>query len=153
MTTDTYDTMYVGVNVFVMREGKLLFGKRKNIFGDGTWALPGGHLEKGENIADAAARELKEETNLIAPTTELEFRTLVNTPNGSRGHYIQLGFLAKEVIGEPENLEPDRCYELGWFEPSKLPAAIFPTHDEMIKNFFGGKYFADAPLKSYIVTT
>ncbi len=49
-------TFPVGVNVFVIKDGKLLLGKRKNISGDGEWGLPGGHLEKNEKMEDGATR-------------------------------------------------------------------------------------------------
>ena len=52
---------YIGVAVIVVREGRVLLGKRKNAHGAGTWQFPGGHLEYGESIEDCARRELFEE--------------------------------------------------------------------------------------------
>jgi len=42
---DKYEKFHIGINVFVVRDKKLLLGKRKNVYGAGTWGLPGGHLE------------------------------------------------------------------------------------------------------------
>lgn len=58
------DTFLVGINVLVIRGNKILLGKRKNKVGDGdgTWGLPGGYFEHNENMQQAAARELLEET-------------------------------------------------------------------------------------------
>lgn len=61
-----YESFKIGVNIFVIKDEKLLLGKRKNVYGDGSWALPGGHLEHGEEIKHAGKRELFEETNLTA---------------------------------------------------------------------------------------
>lgn len=51
----------VGVAVVVRRAGKILLGKRKGSHGAGTWALPGGHVELGEDPVITAFRELVEE--------------------------------------------------------------------------------------------
>src|SRR3989344_5129174 len=96
-------TYPVGINVFVIKDGKLLLGKRKGSSGEGQWGLPGGHLESGEGMVDAARRELQEETGLQA--TEFIF---VNVVNDARQdvHYVQVGFLAEGVTGEPSLMEP-----------------------------------------------
>jgi 8-oxo-dGTP diphosphatase len=46
----------VGCEIFLIKDDAILLGKRKNCYGEGTWGLPGGHLEQGESI-----RELLEE--------------------------------------------------------------------------------------------
>lgn len=54
----------IGVGVCVVKDDQILFGKRLNSHGQGTWAFPGGHLEFGESLADCARREVLEETGL-----------------------------------------------------------------------------------------
>ncbi len=139
---DIYQTFHLGVNVFVLRGTQLLLGKRKGaIFGAGTWGLPGGHLETGEAMKEAAARELMEETGLSA--TQLEFSNIVNDRSGEQ-HYIQVGFIADGIIGEPAIKEPDRCEEWKWFEVNALPENLFPPHINQINNFLQKRLFADA---------
>jgi len=41
---------YIGVGVCVVKDGKVLLGKRQNAHGDGCWCFPGGHLEFKESI-------------------------------------------------------------------------------------------------------
>ena len=67
----------IAVNIFVVRDGLILLGKRKGAIGDGTWCLPGGHLEYMESLTEAAKRELKEETGLEA---DLTWENLINDP-------------------------------------------------------------------------
>ena len=136
-----YDSFRVGANVFLVRDSKLLLGRRKNIFGDGTWALPGGHLETGESMTGAAKRELDEETGLIAKG--MKFVALVNNVQDN-GHYIQVGFLAEGVEGEPQLKEPDKCYEWKWYDLDQLPDTLFIGHQRLIQIFLDKKVFEDS---------
>ncbi|RLC15632.1 MAG: DNA mismatch repair protein MutT, partial [Deltaproteobacteria bacterium] len=52
----------IGVAAIVIKDKKVLLGKRKNAHGAGTWAFPGGHLEYKESIEECAKREVFEET-------------------------------------------------------------------------------------------
>lgn len=136
-----YEKFNTGVNIFVLRDDELLLGKRKNVYGEGCWGLPGGHLECKEKMEEAAQRELKEETGLEA--TEFEFLNLVNDIRQDE-HYIQVGFLAKDVSDdEPRLIEPDRCEEWKWFDLDSLPDNIFIGHIEQIKAFRENIYFID----------
>src|SRR3989339_718967 len=54
----------VGVAVIIIKNGKVLMHKRKNSHGDGTWSLPGGHLEFNESLEECAQRETFEETGM-----------------------------------------------------------------------------------------
>ncbi|KAE9395847.1 hypothetical protein BT96DRAFT_1021756 [Gymnopus androsaceus JB14] len=78
----------VGVGVFVLnREGRFVLGKRKGSHGQGTWALPGGHLEAGESFEACAAREVLEETNITIKN--VRFLTATNDVMAAEGkHYV-----------------------------------------------------------------
>jgi 8-oxo-dGTP diphosphatase len=134
-------TFPIGINVFVVRDDKLLLGKRKNTAGEGQWGLPGGHLELEENMLDTAARELKEETSLTAKS--FRFLNLVNDNAGNTRHYIQVGFLAEDVAGEVQLMEPERCSEWRWFPLDSLPENISFGHKKQTELFLAGTPFAD----------
>ena len=135
VNNDAYASFRVGVNIFVVRENKLLLGKRANVFGAGSWGMPGGHLETNERMIDAAARELEEETGLTA--AGFAFIMLVNNRQ-REGHYIQTGFLAEGVEGEPELKEPERCSEWRWFDLNELPEPLFIGHHKLIELYREG---------------
>ncbi|MDD5050707.1 MAG: NUDIX domain-containing protein [Candidatus Pacebacteria bacterium] len=139
-------TFPVGVNVFVIKDGKLLLGQRKNTSGDGLWGLPGGHLETGENMIDCARRELKEETSLEAE--KFTFTNLANDngPTNNR-HYVQVGMIAEGVKGEVKLTEPELCYEWKWFDLKNLPKELFFGHKNQIELFLKRLPFGDGIIK------
>lgn len=116
----------VGVQAIVTarrQHRQVLLGMRKNVYGDGQWAFPGGHLEFGESFEDAAARELEEETGLRA--TEMCVWKSINTPY-EHTHYVQIGVQVVSFRGKERNLEPDRCANLRWWSLDGLPEPLFP---------------------------
>ncbi|ESQ80762.1 NUDIX domain-containing protein [Asticcacaulis sp. YBE204] len=59
-----YPPVFVTVDTLILHDGKVLLIKRGGLPGRGQWALPGGFLDKGETLFEAALRELHEETGL-----------------------------------------------------------------------------------------
>jgi 8-oxo-dGTP diphosphatase len=136
------DSFRVGVNVFCVRDGKLLLGERiGDAWPDGNgWGLPGGHLERNESMRDRARTELKEEAGLLVQ--ELEFVGLHNNTRGNV-HYIQIGFLGHDVESDPVVKELDLCRGWKWFLLNELPDHIFIGHRGLVKAFLEKRYFLD----------
>jgi 8-oxo-dGTP diphosphatase len=120
----------IGVGVCMIKDGKVLLGKRLNAHGQGTWAFPGGHLEFGETVVNCAKREVAEETGMKisnirkGPYTEDLF-IAVNK------HYITLLMIADWQSGEPVILEPDKCQEWRWFAWDQFPSPLFRTFESL----------------------
>ncbi|MFA6256935.1 MAG: NUDIX domain-containing protein [Candidatus Paceibacterota bacterium] len=135
------DSFLVGVNAFVIKDNKILLGKRKNSAGEGEWGLPGGHLEHNEGMIQAVARELLEETGLTCDSF-----TFLNMGHDSSGdkHYVHVSFLAQNIEGEPSLMEPDKCYGWEWLDLDKLPDNIFDSHKRRIKAFLDNQIFIDS---------
>lgn len=121
----------VGCDIFVLKEGTLLLGVRKNTYGEGDWGLPGGHVEYGETIIECAKRELKEETGIEGE--KLELITVSDEPR-SDAHYIHLCFVINDFKGEAKLMEPEKCEKWQFFDLNKLPENIFWPHIPLIKN-------------------
>ena len=80
-------------------EGRVLLIQRANDPYEGSWALPGGFVDVGETVEDAAVREAKEETGL-----DVELLRLVGVysepDRDPRGHNVSVAFLAR-AEGDP----------------------------------------------------
>lgn len=139
------DTLYprVGIGVLVMKEGKLLLGRRKGSHGAGEHASPGGHLEHLESFADAAAREVDEETGLkIGP---VRFLRVLNTTQYAPRHYVDIAFVAEWVSGLPTVKEPDKVESWAWYDLDALPSPLFGTLPTAIEALRTGQALWDAP--------
>ena len=88
-----------GVGVICLREADVLLIRRGKPPLQGAWSLPGGRVEWGETLADAALRELFEETGV-----EAELLGLVDVVDGLFGpdtHYVLIDYAARWRSGEP----------------------------------------------------
>ncbi len=122
----------VGVGVVVIKDNKVLLGKRKNAHGQGSWSFPGGHLEFNEELEDCARREVREETGLQIKNIRLG--TFTNDIFRDEGkHYVTLFMVADWDSGEPEVMEPEKCEEWGWFEWSKMSKPLFLPIQNLLK--------------------
>ena len=114
----------IGVAVVVIREDRILLGKRKNAHGAGTWQLPGGHLEFNESIEECARREVFEETGLaVGDLVRGPYTNDIFEDEGK--HYVTLFVIARRWDGEPVLKEPQKCERWEWFSWNDLPAPKF----------------------------
>ncbi len=126
----------IGGEVFIRKGDQILLGRRKGIYGDGTWALPGGHVKYGERVIDAVCRELKEEIDATVTPADLELVSVVDSTDHSLGsHYLHITFELKDPDFEPRLMEPDECAEWRYFHLQALPEEIFPPHKDIIANY------------------
>ncbi len=129
----------VGVQLIVRNGSHILLGQRANAFQSGSWGLPGGHLESGETLLQAAARELLEETGLIAR----EMRVFcVTDPILESNFHLQIGVEALSYSGTPRILEPRKCTGLGFFSLANLPQPLFISSVGVIRNYQSGSFYS-----------
>jgi len=129
-------TASIGCEAYIVRDGQLLLGLRKAVFGAGTWALPGGHLEFMERADYTIARELREETGLRVDPAHAKLLAVTDSPSpdpGRQTHYIHLTFGFDVGHQDAQLLEPEACAEWRWWPINQLPK-LFPPHADIIAN-------------------
>ena len=121
------ETPLIGVGAIVVEPGserasRVLLVKRAHPPIQGQWSIPGGVLEVGELIREAAIREAREETGLIVEPSDLlgVFDRILRSPDGRvQYHYVLIDFLCRRVGGELK--AAGDAAEVRWFTREELP--------------------------------
>jgi 8-oxo-dGTP diphosphatase len=92
----------VGVSTAVFRDGRVLLAQRAVGSLAGLWSLPGGRVEFGEKLAEAALRELEEEVAVVADIVDFAGIVEVMPRAGPQFHFVVIAFAARWVSGEPQ---------------------------------------------------
>jgi len=128
----------VGVGAIIIQNDRVLLVKRAHPPIQGQWSIPGGVLEVGELVREAAIREAREETGLIVQPADLlgvYDRILRNEEQRVQYHYVLVDFLCRPVGGELQAASD--AAEVRWFTRQELPALKLAedTQDVIEKGF------------------
>lgn len=122
-------------------DGCVLFGRRQHTgFEDGAYHLPAGHLEAGESVIQALIRETKEEVGVTITPGQVEFAHVMH--NASSGGRVAFFFNVRQWEGVPENREPEKCSELGWFPLDALPGHLIGYCRAALDHIAAGETFS-----------
>jgi 8-oxo-dGTP diphosphatase len=123
----------VGVGAVVVRDGKALIIKRAHEPRKGEWSLPGGLLELGESLQDAARREIKEETSLdveVGPVIETFDRVHRDDQGRIRYHFVIVDFVCWPNQGEA--LPGSDADGVAWVTPDDIDAYQVNAHAKAV---------------------
>ena len=131
---EVYKNPIPTVDIIIEMESKgIVLIKRKNP--PCGWALPGGFVDYGESLEEAAVREAKEETDLNVKLTG-QFYTCSDPTRDPRHHSISTVYIANaKGIPQPK----DDAIDIGTFGESNLPDAIAFDHRSILKDYFKSK--------------
>jgi ADP-ribose pyrophosphatase YjhB (NUDIX family) len=121
----SYENPVAGVaGVIFDRRGRLLMVRRgPTVDYAGLWCIPCGYVEYEEDVRDAVAREVREETGLTVRVGEvLAVHSNFHNP---RQHTVGIWFLCARLSGRLR--AGDDADEAGWFWPQDPPPLAFPT--------------------------
>ncbi|HET9407394.1 MAG TPA: NUDIX hydrolase [Candidatus Sulfotelmatobacter sp.] len=116
------ETPLVGVGAIIIEGDRVLLVKRAHPPLEAQWSIPGGVLEVGEMVRQAAIREAREETGLVVEPGELlgvYDRILRDPEQRVQYHYVLIDFLCRRIGGELA--AADDAAEVCWFTRAELP--------------------------------
>ena len=125
------------VDIIIEIEGRprsIVLVRRKNP--PHGWALPGGFVDYGETVEEAAFREAREETGLEVRLIR-QFHVYSKPDRDPRGHMISVVFIAK-AGGEPRGGDDAKLAEI--FSIDNLPEDIVFDHRAIIDDYTSGRY-------------
>jgi ADP-ribose pyrophosphatase len=111
----------VAVGAVVVKDGKILLVRRNKAPHKDLWAIPGGSVELGETLQEAAEREIREETGLDIKAKEpvYTFDLIEKDHKGTiRFHYVIVDLSADYISGEL--CAADDALDARWFDPEEL---------------------------------
>jgi 8-oxo-dGTP diphosphatase len=133
-------TFPVTVHLFFFRGDQILLIRRFNTgYADGQYSVPAGHLDGGETVIAAAAREALEEIGVRIEPQAIEFSSVMHRSDGDE----RVDFFVKirAWADEPFNAEPDKCDELRWVEINDLPVNTIPYIRQALRDHLQGTRF------------
>lgn len=101
-----------------------------------VWAIPGGFVDYGESVEDAACREALEETSLKVDLVR-QFHCYSDPLRDKRQHNISVVFVAK-AFGVPK--AADDADNIGLYNSNNLPDVIGFDHKKILNDYFTNKY-------------
>ena len=136
----------VAVYLILKKDDQVFLTRRINTgYEDGNYTLPGGHLEAGEQPSAAAIREAKEETGIDASADDVRFVHAMHRAESNKGNkdYDDFYFICEKWMGEPKNMEPDKCDDASWFSLNQLPANTIAFVKEALQDIYNNKFYSE----------
>lgn len=118
-------------HVVLLRDDQVLLQRRYNTgYEDGRYSLPAGHVEAGESVSLATARETMEEIGVAVHPDQLQFAHVMHRyaegPSRAALNRVDFFLCARDWTGDPTIKEADKADDLSWFPVTALPTNIVP---------------------------
>ena len=118
----------LGAIAVLLHEGRFLMAERGKDPGRGLWGFPGGHVEFGETGLEAAVRELREETKVLAEA--LQYLTCVDVI-AEVHHFLIAAVMCRYLDGTAR--ASDDAANVRWMTLADLEAGILPLSPDVLR--------------------
>ncbi|MET3682872.1 8-oxo-dGTP pyrophosphatase MutT (NUDIX family) [Alkalibacillus flavidus] len=133
-------TLLAAVHVFLIQDGHVLLLRRYNTgYQDGNYSVLTGHLDGGEDVIQAAQREVLEEGGVTIPYDDFSMVGVMHRQ--SDDERIDFFLSAEDWEGEITNMEPHKCDDLSWHPLNQLPDNTIPYIKRAIDNYRNNRSF------------
>lgn len=133
-----------GVLIIILNDkNEVLMTLRKNKFDSDKYSLPGGCMEDGETVKQAAVREIFEETNLNVKEKNIQIVSAMHRITPWNWQSIEYVLVTRKFTGTAEITEPDKCSDLRWFDLNTLPHNISDYAKRAIDNYINNETFSE----------
>ncbi len=135
-------TFKVAVHLLFFHQGQILLLRRFNTgWEDGSYSVVAGHLEAGETVTQAAAREAREEVGVALERDDIEIVHVMNRKleDGRIDFFMQV----RRWSGDIHNHEPDKCDDLAWFPLESLPPNTIPYVRYALEQVQAGIFYSE----------
>ncbi len=130
---ETYQNAIPTVDIIIeINDGIILINRKNPPYG---WAIPGGYVDYGESLEEAAIREAEEETSLKVRSL-IQLHTYSDPDRDPRKHTISTVFIAK---GKGKPKARDDARDLGIFNKKNLPEPLAFDHRKILEDYFNWK--------------
>jgi len=129
-----HPTFPVTVHMFFVRGDQILLSRRYQTgYMDGCYSVPAGHLDGNEPVRMAAVREAREEIGVRIDPANITFAGVFHRHEGDER--VDFFVHVESWVGEPANVEPEKCDELRWVDMNDLPVNTIRYVRREIGNF------------------
>jgi ADP-ribose pyrophosphatase YjhB (NUDIX family) len=129
---ENYRNPFPTVDVIIEVEGGIVLIQRKTP--PHGWALPGGFVDYGESLEEAAIREAKEETSLDVELVS-QLGAYSDPDRDPRQHNISVVFVARSK-SQRKPVASDDALEVGVFDADSLPKELAFDHSKILKDYY-----------------
>jgi ADP-ribose pyrophosphatase YjhB (NUDIX family) len=135
--------LILSIYLILVKNGKVLLLRRQNTgYQDGKYGLPSGHADGEETARAATAREAKEEAGLDINPDDLKCVHFMHRIEDDER--VDAFFTTEKWQGEPKNMEPEKCDDLGWFPLDDLPPNTIPYIKQVIEDSQKGIFYSES---------
>ena len=138
-------TIIPAVYLILERDNKILMIRRFNTgHEDGKYSLVAGHVDAGETFIQTMVREAAEEAGIqIAPVDLYVVHVLHRLSPVDAEERVDTFFKARAWVGEPKNVEPNKCDDMTWIDYDALPKNTVPWVRFVLEKIKSGIFYSE----------